>query len=41
MELKALSEKLPVQQLLKNFPAVYGIRRFITMFKRADHRSLS
>jgi hypothetical protein len=33
----ALLEKLPVVQPLKNFPAFYGTRRFITAFKRALH----
>jgi hypothetical protein len=28
----ALLEKLPIVQLLENFPAFYGIRRFITAF---------
>jgi hypothetical protein len=28
----ALLKKLPTVQLLKNFPAFYGIRRFITVF---------
>jgi hypothetical protein len=28
-------------QLLKNFPAFYGTRRFITVFTRALHWSLS
>jgi hypothetical protein len=36
-----LLEKLPIVQLLKNFPAFYGTRRFITMFTRALHWSLS
>jgi hypothetical protein len=31
----ALFEKLPIVQLLKNFPAFYGNRRFISVFKRA------
>jgi hypothetical protein len=31
----------PVLQLLKNFPAFYGTRRFITVFTRALHWSLS
>jgi hypothetical protein len=31
----ALLEKLPIVQLLKNFPAFYGTRRFITVFTRA------
>jgi hypothetical protein len=37
----ALLEKLPIVQLLKNFPAFYGTRRFITVFTRAPHWSLS
>jgi hypothetical protein len=37
----ALLEKPPIVQLLKNFPAFYGTRRFITVFKRALHWSLS
>jgi hypothetical protein len=37
----ALLEKLPIVQLLKNFPAFYGTRRFITVFTRALHWSLS
>jgi hypothetical protein len=36
-----LLEKLPTVQLLKNFPAFYGILRFITVFTRALHWSLS
>jgi hypothetical protein len=36
-----LLEKPPVAQLLKNFPTFYGTRRFITMFKRALHWSIS
>jgi hypothetical protein len=35
------SEKLPIMQHLKNFPAYYGTWRFITMFTRALHWSLS
>jgi hypothetical protein len=31
----SLLEKLPVVQLLKNFPAFYGMQRFITVFRRA------
>jgi hypothetical protein len=31
------SEKLPSVQLLKNFPAFYGTRRFITVFIRVLH----
>jgi hypothetical protein len=34
MELSPL-ERAPIVQLLKNFPAFYGNRRFITMFTRA------
>jgi hypothetical protein len=37
----ALLEKPPVVQRLNNFPAVYGTRRFITVFTRALHWSLS
>jgi hypothetical protein len=37
----ALLEELPILQLLKNFPAFYGTRRFITVFTRALHWSLS
>ncbi|PNF42139.1 hypothetical protein B7P43_G10280 [Cryptotermes secundus] len=37
----ALLEELPILQLLKNFPAFYGTRMFITMFTRALHWSLS
>jgi hypothetical protein len=37
----ALLEKLPIVQLLKNFPAFYGTWRFITVFTRALHWSLS
>jgi hypothetical protein len=29
---RALLEKLPIVQLLENFPAFYGTRRFITAF---------
>jgi hypothetical protein len=36
----ALLEKPPIVQLLKNFPAFYGTRRFITVFTRALHWSL-
>jgi hypothetical protein len=31
----ALLGKPPVAQLLKNFPTIYGTRRFITVFTRA------
>jgi hypothetical protein len=37
----ALLEKPPILQLLKNFPAFYGTRRFITVFTRALHWSRS
>jgi hypothetical protein len=37
----ALLEKLPVVQPLKNFPAFYWTRRFITAFTRALQWSLS
>jgi hypothetical protein len=37
----ALLEKPSVMQLLKNFPTYYGTWRFITVFTRALHRSLS
>jgi hypothetical protein len=37
----ALLEKLPIVQPLKNFPAFYGTRKFITAFTRALHWSLS
>jgi hypothetical protein len=37
----ALLQKLSIVQLLKNFPAFYGIRRFITVLTRALHWSLS
>jgi hypothetical protein len=36
----ALLEKPPIVQLLKNFPAFYGPRRFIIVFTRALHWSL-
>jgi hypothetical protein len=32
MELTPILEKLPIVQLLENFPAFYGTRRFITAF---------
>jgi prolipoprotein diacylglyceryltransferase len=34
---RVLLEKPLVPQLVKNFPAVYGIQRFITVFTRAPH----
>jgi hypothetical protein len=37
----ALLEKLPIVQPIKNFPAFYGTRRFITVFTRFLHWSLS
>jgi hypothetical protein len=37
----ALLEKQPTAQLLKNFPTFYGTQRFITVFARALHCSLS
>jgi hypothetical protein len=37
----ALLEEPPIVQSLKNFPAFYGTRRFITVFTRALHRFLS
>jgi hypothetical protein len=37
----ALLEKPPIVQLLKNFTVFYGTRRFITVFTRALHWSLS
>jgi hypothetical protein len=37
----ALLEKLPIVQPLKNFPVSYGTWRFITVFTRALHWSLS
>jgi hypothetical protein len=37
----ALLENPPIVELLKNFPAFYGTRRFITVFTRALHWSLS
>jgi hypothetical protein len=37
----ALLEKLQIVQLLMNFPAFYGTRRFIIVITRALHWSLS
>jgi hypothetical protein len=37
----ALLEKMPIVQLLNNFQAFYGTRRFITVFTRDFHSSLS
>jgi hypothetical protein len=36
----AFLEKLSIVQLLKNFPAFYGTRRFITVFTRTLHWAL-
>jgi hypothetical protein len=38
---RVLPEKLKCPKLLKKFPAFYGTRRFITVFTRARHLSLS
>jgi hypothetical protein len=38
---RALLEKPPVVQLLKNFPAFYGTQRFVTVFTRTLYWSLS
>jgi hypothetical protein len=38
---RALPEKLVLAQLVKQFPAFYGIRRFITVFTKALFWSLS
>jgi hypothetical protein len=40
MEL-SLFEKPPAMQLLKDFPIFHGTRRFITVFRKAVHWSLS
>jgi hypothetical protein len=37
----ALLEKPPIVQLLKNFPVFYGTPRFITVFTRALHWSIT
>jgi hypothetical protein len=37
----AILEKPPIVQLLKNFPAFYGTRKFISVFTRALHWSLA
>jgi hypothetical protein len=39
--IRVLLEKLTGFQLVKNFPAFYGTRRFITAFTSASHLSLS
>jgi hypothetical protein len=38
---RVLLEKIIVSQLVKKFPAFFGTQRFITMFTRACHWSLS
>jgi hypothetical protein len=38
---RALFEKRPIMQLLKNFPVFYATRRFMTVLSRALHWSLS
>jgi len=38
---RALPEQLIVNQLVKKFSDFYGTRRFISVFKRARHWSLS
>jgi len=38
---QSASEKLTVTQLAKKFPALYGKRRFITVFTRGRHGTLS
>jgi hypothetical protein len=38
---RVLPEKLKCPKLLKEFPAFYGIRRFITVYTRARNLSLS
>jgi len=38
---RVLPEKLTVTQLVKKFLVFYGTRRFITVFTRARHWSLS
>jgi hypothetical protein len=37
---RALLEKPPIMQPLKNFPAFYGTRRFIIVFTAALHGTL-
>jgi hypothetical protein len=41
LQRRALLEEPPIVQPLKNFPTFYGTRRFITVFTRALHCSLS
>ena len=38
---RALPEKLPVNELVKKFPAFYKIHRIITVFTKARHTFLS
>ena len=38
---RVIIEKLTGSQLVKNFPAFYGTRKFITAFTNARHLSLS
>jgi hypothetical protein len=38
---RTILEKLPVPQLVKQLPTHYGTRRFITVFTKAGHLSLS
>jgi hypothetical protein len=38
---RVLPEKLKPPKLLKKFPAFYGTRRFITVYTRARHLSIS
>jgi hypothetical protein len=41
MKSRVIVEKLAVAQLVKEFPAFYGTRRFISLFRTASHLSLS
>jgi len=41
MESRVLLKKLIIAQLVKKFPAFYGIRNFITVFTKAGHWTLS
>jgi len=38
---RVLLEKLTGSQLVNKFPAIYGTRKFITVFTRARHLFLS
>jgi hypothetical protein len=38
---RILLDELTVSQLVREFPPFYGTRRFITMFRRTRHWSLS